>query len=997
MSKKKANTKKGKQSNEQDDDWEAILEAERAANGAPAVNPPPAPAAPVVPAKADAPPAKAESAAKEDGGDDDDESDEGEDSGKKDKKKKKKKTKKEKEEVKKPSNAPISAQAKAILLHKQRIAEEEARLKKLQEEEELRIKLEEERLEAERRKIQEEKDRKKKAKQDKIDRQKAEGTYKTKAEKERLRKAQERLEALKLSTAIVLPTEGKEGAPAASGAALYGRRKPKKPSTEQKTSTTTQSAENEESDGESSDSDSSDEEEDVTAENSPKPSAEPVVETVLPEKAPEPVVDDVVDDWDADEEDWEKNLEKIGQKAEALKVEESGEEEDLIELDKKKEQERLRQAGLERARREEEMRLKKEEEERLRQEMEKKAAEALMKKELARKARLDREEQARQAKSANNLRSPISCIMGHVDTGKTKLLDKIRHTNVQEGEAGGITQQIGATQFPRETLMLQTQCLQESSPFDIKIPGLLVIDTPGHESFTNLRSRGSSLCDIAILVIDLMHGLEQQTIESINLLKRRRTPFVVALNKVDRCYGWKTIQRDGPIRPALAAQDENCRYEFKDRTDRVIVQLMEQGLNAKLYWDNDDLAHTVSLVPTSAITGEGVPDLLRMLITLTQERLTEQIMYMELLQCTVLEVKVIEGLGHTVDVVLVNGTLKEGDTIVVSTMDGPVVTNIRALLTPPPNREMRVRSEYIHHESIHGAIGVKIVAPDIARAVAGTPLLVVQSEDDVEDIKEEVQSDLTKVMKSLQTDHTGVMVHASTLGALEALLQFLREECKPPIPVSFVNIGPIHKKDVMRASIMHEKKMPQFATILAFDVAIDSEAREMAEELNVRIFTAEIIYHLFDQFSAYMKGLHEAKKAEAQAVAVFPCVLKILPQHIFNKKDPIVIGVEVVEGTLRLNTPLHIPQLSLDVGVVNKIEINHKDVTSAKKGTQVAIRITNESNPTITYGRQFDHNNSLYSKISRTSIDACKEFFQDDMSKEDWTLIIKLKKVFGIN
>ena len=230
--------------------------------------------------------------------------------------------------------------------------------------------------------------------------------------------------------------------------------------------------------------------------------------------------------------------------------------------------------------------------------------------------------------------------------------------------------------------------MQKTRPFDIKIPGLLVIDTPGHESFTNLRNRGSSLCDIAILVIDLMHGLEQQTIESLNMLRRKKTPFVVALNKVDRCYGWKTMP-DCPIQEALAVQDENCRLEFKDRAERVILQLNEQGLNAKLYWENDDPDDTISLVPTSAISGEGVPDLLAMLITNAQERQTEQLMYMEVLQCTVLEVKVIEGLGHTVDVVLVNGTLREGDTIVVSTMEGPVVTNIRALLTPPPNREMR--------------------------------------------------------------------------------------------------------------------------------------------------------------------------------------------------------------------------------------------------------------------------------------------------------------------
>lgn len=616
-----------------------------------------------------------------------------------------------------------------------------------------------------------------------------------------------------------------------------------------------------------------------------------------------------------------------------------------------------------------------EEEERERAEMEQREREAAVRKENSRKRRTERDDIARAARTPTNLRSPISCIMGHVDTGKTKLLDKIRHTNVQEGEAGGITQQIGATQFSKETLAIQTQSMQASHPFEILLPGLLVIDTPGHESFTNLRNRGSSLCDIAILVIDLMHGLEQQTIESINMLKRKRAPFVVALNKVDRCYGWKTLP-DGPIREALALQDENCRLEFKDRTERVIVQLMEQGLNSKLYWENDDLNHTVSLVPTSAVTGEGVPDLLMMLITLTQERQQEKLMFMDVLQCTVLEVKVVEGLGHTIDVVLVNGTLREGDTIVVSTMEGPVVTSIRALLTPPPNREMRVKSEYIHHQELKGAIGIKIVATDIGRAIAGTPLLVVREGDDLEDVKDDVQSDLSKVMKALATDSKGVMVHASTLGALEALLQFLREECKPPIPVSHINIGPIFKKDVMRANIMNEKGQPEFATILAFDVKVDSEAATFAEESKVRIFTADIIYHLFDQFSAYMNGLNEARKEEATAIANFPCIVKILPQHIFNKKDPILLGVEVIEGSLRLGTLLTIPSLGMDVGKVTSIENNHKEVPVAKKGTSVSIKIECD-NSTMTYGRQFDHTNALYSKITRQSIDALKQFFKE--------------------
>ena len=291
---------------------------------------------------------------------------------------------------------------------------------------------------------------------------------------------------------------------------------------------------------------------------------------------------------------------------------------------------------------------------------------------------------------------------------------------------------------------------------------------------------------------------------------------------------------------------------------------------------------------------------------------------------------------------------------------------------------VRIKSDYIHHAEISGAIGVKIVAPDLSRVIAGTPVLVVHEGDDLEDVKEDVQSDISSVMKALGTDSEGVMVQASTLGALEALLQFLREECKPPIPVGHVGIGPIYKKDIMRANIMNEKGKPEFATILAFDVRVDGEASTMAAENHVRIFTADIIYHLFDQFSAYMKGIHEERRAQAEAIAVFPCVIKILPQHIFNKKDPIVMGVEVLEGQLKLGTPLTVPATGfVDIGSVTSIENNHKEITVAKKGMTVAVKITNEANPTVTYGRQFDHTHPLYSKINRQSIDALKEYFKE--------------------
>ena len=585
-------------------------------------------------------------------------------------------------------------------------------------------------------------------------------------------------------------------------------------------------------------------------------------------------------------------------------------------------------------------------------------------------------------------------------TGKTKLLDKIRKTNVQEGEAGGITQQIGATYFEKSTLEAQTARLNATENFELKVPGMLVIDTPGHESFTNLRSRGSNLCDVAILVVDLMHGLEQQTIESLTMLRKKKVPFVVALNKVDRCYGWKTV-KDAPIREALKEQDEGTVSEFRSRAMDAKIQLQEQGVNSNLYWEmgDDDWVSSdfIPLVPTSAVTGEGVQDVLLLLCQIGQRKLTEQLMWHANLQCTVLEVKAIDGLGMTVDVLVVNGYLREGDKAVFCTLDGPIVTEIRGLLTPPPSREMRIKSEYIHHKEIKGALGVKVTGNNLEKVMAGTPVMVVGEYDEEEDIKAEVMSDLTNLEDKLSTDKTGVLVQASTLGSLEALLQFLREETQPPIPVSAIGIGKIHKRDVTKISIMNEKGHPEYATILAFDVDIEREAREYAQEMNVRIMTADIIYHLFDQFTRFMDELKQRRQEEAKAVAVFPSIIKILPQHIFNQKDPIIVGVEVVEGILKVGTPLCVPAIGgLHVGKVTSIESNGSQQDTARKGSSVSVKIENEGNPNICYGRQFDASNMLYSTLTRASINALKENFKDNLKNEDWRLVVKLKKVFNI-
>ncbi|KFD45285.1 hypothetical protein M513_13838, partial [Trichuris suis] len=580
-----------------------------------------------------------------------------------------------------------------------------------------------------------------------------------------------------------------------------------------------------------------------------------------------------------------------------------------------------------------------------------------------------------------SLRSPVICVLGHVDTGKTKILDKIRRTNVQDSEAGGITQQIGATFVPQETLKAQAKMVPEFDAASLRLPGLLIIDTPGHESFSNLRSRGSSLCDLAVLVVDIMHSLEPQTIESINLLKQRKTPCVVALNKVDRLYDWKG-NPNKDIRQTLKLQQSNATIEFRERVKEVIGHFAEQGLNAILFWENKDLDDYISLVPTSAHTGDGMGNLMAAIVHFCQTKLSKRLEFKPALQCTVLEVKQISGLGTTIDVILVNGFLRVGDIIVVAGSEGPIVSQIRELLMPHPLRELRVKNPYLHNKVVRGAQGVKVVAKDLEKALAGLPLLVAKSEDDIEELKEEISSALKHVLQSVKLSERGVYVQASTLGSLEALLEFLRAQ---KIPYFGINVGPVHKRDVMKASAMLERDS-HLAVILAFDVKIERDAQLLADELGVRIFQADIIYHLEDAFLKYREELRQKKRQEFAHLAIFPCKLRILPQHVYKSRDPIIVGVSVEDGILKVGVPLCVPSKeNLFIGTVASIEQNHKELQSVRKGSEVCIKIENTTGeaPKM-YGRHFDYQDFLVSRISRETIDVCKEYFREDLQKSDW-------------
>ncbi|XP_018516837.1 eukaryotic translation initiation factor 5B [Lates calcarifer] len=888
-------------------------------------------------------------------------------------KKKKKGEKEEKEKKKGPSKATVKAMQEALAKMKEEEErakrEEEERLRRLEELEKQRQ--EQERLEQER------KEKKKQKEKERKERLKKEGKLLTKAQRE----ARARAEAtLKLLQAQGVEVPSKDSVPKKKP--VYGDKRKKKPSAQTPEETS-----------------------EVTSPTSETP--EPVAmetEAKTPAAEPEVKPDAAVDDWEAIASDEEKELKKVHievkEENAAAPPQPTGSEEDEEDDDEEEDDDDDEEDE--------------EEEEESEEEKEPTAAGQGKRKESEDESsesddddgrtkeerlydRAKRRIEKRRVENMKNidldtLRAPVVCVLGHVDTGKTKILDKLRHTHVQDGEAGGITQQIGATNVPKETIEEQTKMVKNFDR-EIKIPGMLIIDTPGHESFSNLRNRGSSLCDIAILVVDIMHGLEPQTLESINLLKEKKCPFIVALNKIDRLYDWKKSP-DTDIVTTLKKQKKNTKDEFDERAKAVIVEFAQQGLNAALFYENKDPRTFVSLVPTSAHSGDGMGNLIALLIELTQTMLARRLAHCDELRAQVMEVKALPGMGTTIDVILINGRLREGETIIVPGVEGPIVTQIRGLLLPPPLKELRVKNQYEKHKEVSTSQGVKILGKDLEKALAGLPLLVAHRDDEIPVLRDELVRELKQTLSSIKLEEKGVYVQASTLGSLEALLEFLRTS---KVPYAGINIGPVHKKDVMKASTMLEHD-PQYAVILAFDVKVERESQEMADSLGVRIFSAEIIYHLFDAFTKYREDYKKAKQDEFKHIAVFPVKLRVLPQFIFNSRDPIVMGVSVEAGVLRQGTPLCVPSKGfVDIGVVTSIEMNHKSVDSAKKGQEICVKIEpipGES-PKM-YGRHFEATDIIVSKITRASIDALKNWFRDEMQKSDWQLIMELKKTFEI-
>ena len=582
-----------------------------------------------------------------------------------------------------------------------------------------------------------------------------------------------------------------------------------------------------------------------------------------------------------------------------------------------------------------------------------------------------------------SIRQPIVCVLGHVDTGKTLLLDKIRRTSVQAREAGGITQHIGASFFPVETLKQLIGPLLSLLKGEIEIPGLLVVDTPGHEAFTNLRRRGGSVADIAILVIDILKGFEAQTYECIEILKARKTPFIVAVNKIDRVPGWKS-QAATSFLKAYAAQDPYVKENLDNRLYEIMGTFSREGFRTNRFDQVKDFTSTIALVPTSAKTGEGMTELMMVLIGLAQQYLRKRLQTTEgPAKGSVLEVKEEPGLGLTLNIIIYDGTLQKEDLIVVGGKERPIVTHIRAILVPKPLDEIRdPRDRFSSVNCVFAAAGVKIVASDLEGALAGAPLYTVPSDEDPAEYVKLVTEEIEKIR--IATDVKGIVLKADTLGSLEAIAEILKQNA---VPVRIADVGDVSKRDVIEASVVKAHE-PLFGAVLAFNVKVLPDAEEEAANAGVQIFKEEIIYNLIDTYLEWLKSQREAKIEQEFEKLVKPGKILVLPGFVFRRAKPAIFGVEILGGQLKPKHSLMRAEDGADIGEVQQIQDKGKARSEAKQGMQVAVSM---DKPIV--GRHVFEKDILYVKVPEHDAKALLTTHLDKLTADEQEVLKEYSEV----
>ena len=548
------------------------------------------------------------------------------------------------------------------------------------------------------------------------------------------------------------------------------------------------------------------------------------------------------------------------------------------------------------------------------------------------------------------IRQPIVTVCGHVDHGKTSILDALRGSSVQAEEAGGITQKISFTLFPIE--QMKKACpLIEKSKIKLNIPGFLFIDTPGHAAFTNLRKRGGSLADLVVLVIDINEGIKPQTAEVIQILKHNKTPFLIALNKIDNISGWR--KKDDDLKKNIEMQGTNVKQNFDEKYFTLIGSLNSFGFDADLFYNISDFTKKISLVPCSAKTKEGIPELILMLCGLSQRYLSERLVLGKGAKGVVLEVKKEKSASY-VEAILYDGELGKKDEIAVADFEGnPMINRIRVLEEIEP-----LSFKFKPKEKIQASTGLRMQLAEKIEILPGMPFVFYDG--NLEKIKEIFKKEISESVNS-ELSKQGIIVKADSLGSLEALLVLLKQA---GIPVLKAGIGNINKNDIVSAKA-NSKINEIDAVIAGFNVSLDSEVDKMKG--NVKILTDEVVYKLIENLSQFREEKRKEIEKKRMMGLTTLCKLRILGQYVFRNTKPAIFGV-AIEGGKIISGLKVIDETGEEVGRVKNIQSENKSVSEATERMEVAI-----SMPGVNFQHALGDRKFLYSEISENQFKTFKK------------------------
>ncbi|MDG6936869.1 MAG: translation initiation factor IF-2 [Nitrososphaerota archaeon] len=579
------------------------------------------------------------------------------------------------------------------------------------------------------------------------------------------------------------------------------------------------------------------------------------------------------------------------------------------------------------------------------------------------------------------IRQPIIVVMGHVDHGKTALLDRIRNTAVASREAGGITQHIGASEVPISVVESICGPMLERMGTKVTIPGLLFIDTPGHEAFTNLRRRGGSVADLAILVVDVTKGFEPQTIEAIEILREYKTPFIIAANKIDLVTGW-IPSKSRSFLEAMEKQNDMVQAEVENRVFGIVGRISELGFSSERFDRIKNFQKEVAIVPLSAKTGEGVAELL-MLVTGLAQRFLEMKLNIEVSgpgRGSILERKEVKGLGTTIDVIIYDGSLRVNDTIAFAAGNSVATAKIKALLKPRPLQEIREStSRFFYVEEVHAASGVKISGTGLDEAMPGSPVMQAVAGVDYE---RQIGTELKEIFK---TDSVGVVLKADSIGSIEAVSRLLEAG---GFKISKKGLGMVTKRDVIDAFTQMQSD-PAYAAVLSFNVPLESEAADASFGSGTKIISGNIIYKLIDDYRLFVDEIRKRSIRDMEAKITFPGKVEVLPNSCFRVSHPAIFGVSVLGGRIRPGY-LMINEIGDVVGRIKGIQNEKSPLESAKSGDSVAISMDEPA-----FGRQVREKQVLYTRVSDDDERLLKGEFNGligDAERELLEMIIRIKR-----